>query len=403
MSSKAEPPTASAGPLQGIRILDLSAVVSGPLATMILAEQGADVVKVEPPGMGDSGRHIGPGVEGCSALFAICNRAKRSIVIDLATPEGVELVRSLAAQVDVVVENFRPGVVDRLGIGYADLKSANPELIYASISGFGPDGPKAGQRVYDPIIQAASGLAVSQTAAGDDAPSLIYSLICDKVAGVTAAQAITAALLARYRGLGGQHLQVSMLEACLAFNWPDLMWNHTFADAPPASPAGLNQTYRLWPTRDGHIAAVTVSEEEFRGWCRALGSADLLEDPRFPTHAARRQHARTLTLLWQARLAAMTTREALERFEREGVPAGPVNSPAELLGDPQVLHSRIVQESHHPVRGRVLEPGPGARLAGWSDVPRHAPDLGAHSSELLAEFGYDAPAIARLIAAGTVK
>lgn len=394
------------GPLHGIRILDLSAIVSGPLATMWLGDQGADIIKIEPPFIGDLGRYVGPSVERIGALYASCNRNKRSLVIDFQKPGGIDLVKRLAADVDVVVENFRPGVVDRLGIGYKALQEINPGLVYASITGFGQDGPYAEQRVYDPIIQAVSALAASQaSAATANEPQLIYSLVCDKVSALTAAQAITAALFARDRSPGrrGQHIQISMLDAAISFNWPDVMWNQTFltAEVPPSP--GLSSIYRIWRTKDGFITAAVLSDEEFRGYCRALGLEELIEDERYNTLPARVKNMRDLLPLWQERIAALTTADALERLQCEGVPAAIINSQNDVTDDPQVRHCGSIVETDHPKVGRLRQPRPAVQFAQTpASIARHAPDLGEHTRELLAEFGLDADTIDEMIGSGVV-
>lgn len=392
------------GPMHGIRILDLSAIVSGPMATMVLADQGADVIKVEPPRLGDLARYVGPGKGRISALFAGCNRNKRSVVIDLQAPTGIELLKELAARVDVFVENFRPGVVARLGIDHAALARINPNLVYVSISGFGTDGPYADQRVYDPIIQAVSGLAASQaSAASGGEPQLVGSLVCDKVAALTAAQAITAALFARDRGAGGQHVELSMLDAALVFNWPDVMWNHTFLSGDiPAAPT-VADIYRIFRTTDGHVAAITLSDDEFRGFCRALELTDLLEDGRFATIAGRVGNIGELLAKWQVRMASLSTKVAMARLRHENVPAAIVNSQRDVVDDPQVRHNKCVVETTHPLAGPMLQARAAARFAASpADLDRHAPDLGEHTRDVLAEFGIAADRIDELFGAGVV-
>ena len=213
------------GPLSDLLILDLTSVISGPLATSILADQGARVIKVESP-TGDSMRHAGAVKGGISSLFSSINRNKESIVLDLRKPEAIEIVNRIAADADVCVQNYRPGVVEKLGISYEHLKQINPSLIYASISGVGAEGPYSGRRVYDPVIQAYAGFASAQKVNGE--PSLVKMMICDKVTALTMSQAITAALYDRKNTGKGQHVEVSMLEASLYFIWPDRMLDQSF-------------------------------------------------------------------------------------------------------------------------------------------------------------------------------
>lgn len=392
------------GPMQGVRVLDLSAIVSGPMATMILGDQGADVVKIEPPRTGDLARYVGPAKGRISALFASCNRNKRSVVIDLQSAEGIALLKELARDADVMVENFRPGVVARLGIGYEAMRAVNPDLVYVSITGFGADGPYADQRVYDPIIQAVSGLAASQASrmsAGE--PQLVNSLVCDKIAALTAAQAITAALFARDRGAGGQHVELSMLDAALVFNWPDVMWNDTFltGEVPPGP--SVSDIYRIWRTTDGHIVTATLSDEEFRGLCRALELRHLIDDARFATVADRVRNIPHLLEIWRECIAAYSTAAVMERLVRESVPAAAITLQRDIAADPQVLHGGSVVEFAHPTAGPLHQARPAARFAAHeTEIEKHAPDLGEHTRDVLAEFGLAPDRIDALFAAGTV-
>jgi crotonobetainyl-CoA:carnitine CoA-transferase CaiB-like acyl-CoA transferase len=395
--------TTTSGPLAGVRILDLTAVVSGPMATMMLADQGAQVIKLEPPHGGDHGRYIGPGFDGYSALFASCNRNKRSLVVDLARPEGAALVRRLACQVDVFVENFRPGVADRLGIGYDRLRAGNADLIHASITGFGPDGPYAGQRAYDSAIQALSGFADSQAAPGAE-PALVSSLVCDKVAALTMAQAISAALYARAMGKGGQRVQISLLDANIAFNWPDVMWNHTFTSPGFVAGPTLAETYRLWRTADGHIAVVFIAQDAFAGWCRALDAGPELTAERFASLAAQRARWAELVPFWEAQIASFTTTEVLRRFHAQAVPAGAVHRRSALMTDEQVQHNGTIVEIADAEMGAIRTARPPARFAGFEPpLPARAPDLGRHSRAVLAGFDVAPDEIAALIGAGVVR
>lgn len=397
------PSRAAGGPLAGVRVLDFSAVVAGPMAAAMLADQGASVVKIEQPLGGDHGRYIGPGFDEFGALFAACNRNKRSLALDLRTPEGVAVVHRLAAEADVVIENFRAGVADRMGIGYEALSRLRPDLIYLSITGFGPDGPYAGQRAYDSVIQSLSGLADSQSAHGGQ-PALVSSIICDKATALTAAQAVAAALFARERGEGGRRIDVSLLDASLAFNWPDVMWNHTLLGEDFAPGPTLSETYRLWRTRDGHIAIVFIAEDAFRGWARALSAGPEIESETFADLKAQRARWEELVPLWESRLAAMTTEEALARLHAQSVPAGRVRPRAELMDDPQVRHNGALVEIDDPRRGRIRLARPGARFSGFEPKPpRCAPAIGGDSAEVLAEAGLAAAEIGALIESGVVR
>ncbi|MDX1383848.1 MAG: CoA transferase, partial [Thermoanaerobaculia bacterium] len=270
------------GPLSGVRVLDLSAVVSGPLATVLLADQGADVVKVERL-EGDVQRHVGSSRQGLSGNFHMLNRGKRSIAVDLKQERGRDIVRALADRSDVAVQNFRPGVVERLGIGYEQLSATNPGLVYLSLSGFGPGGPHAGRRAYDPIIQARAGAAAAQGRAAGEGPQQVNQLLADKVTAYAAAQAVTAALYARTASGAGQHITLAMLDAVICFLWPDaaadrILLGDGIDERPPIGAAGHVARFR-----DGAAATMTLTDSEFQGLCRAYEVPELAADPRFAT------------------------------------------------------------------------------------------------------------------------
>ena len=259
------------GPLAGIRVVEFAQMVSGPLGAMLLGDLGADVVKVEHPTIGDRYRWVGAGNKVMTAAFSQTNRGKRSVCIDLGSERGVEVARELATHSDVVIQNFRPGVATRLGIGPDELLAANSELIYVTITGFGPDGPYADQKVYDYVIQALTGMAALQ----DDQtgrPSLVKNIVIDKVTAYTVAQGVTAALLARERGHGGQHVEISMLDVGLAFMWPDAMSNHTMLDEETTDVPHMSTYYEVRPCSDGFIAQMAFSDRQFPGLCDALGT-----------------------------------------------------------------------------------------------------------------------------------
>lgn len=390
-------------PLKGIRVVDLSAVVSGPLTTLVLADQGAEVIKVEPPDLGDLGRYVGPSRNGIGAMFAGFNRNKRSLAVNLRAEEGCEILRALCARADVFVQNFRPGAIARMGFGHEQLCALNPNLIYVSISGFGSSGPYAQRRVYDPVIQAVSGVAATQADPQSGDPELVRTLICDKVTGLVAAQAVTAALLARERGAGGQHVEIAMLEAALAFLWPDAMWNETFlsGDVPPAPTLGL--LYDVVRAADGFVAGAVLSDAEYRGFCKAVGRADLIEDPRFATIAARMGNFQAFQAEVRAAFARFDRAALLARLDAEGVPYGQINMRHEVADDPQVRHLGSVAEITHPIAGPMRQVRPPARFDGESGSLRHpAPRLGEHTDAVLAELGIAAERIAALRAARIV-
>jgi crotonobetainyl-CoA:carnitine CoA-transferase CaiB-like acyl-CoA transferase len=387
------------GALDGFRVVDFSQVIAGPLATRVLADQGADVIKVEPPS-GDILRHMG-GIAGLSPTFATVNRSKRSLVLDVKKSGAAEALARLVASADVFVQNSRPGTMDRLGIGPKQLLAQNPRLVYVSISGFGETGPYAHKRVYDPIVQGMSGLCDIQ-GAGTGPPGLVRVIVPDKVTALTAAQNITAALLARERTGKGQHLRLSMLDAVIAFVWPEGMAYHTFiGEGRQIVPVPRRDL--VFKTLDGHMIASTVAHREFQGFCRAVGKPEWLEDPRFQSTAGLVANATARLELMAEVLATRTTTEWLEALDREDVPCGPVLTRDHIHEHAQVRENAILVEDEHPVAGRMRQPRPAERLDETpSAISRPAPMLGQHSDEVLREAGFSAEEIAALRGAGAL-
>lgn len=377
-------------PLAGIRVVDCSAVISGPLATTLLADQGADVVKVEPPGAGDVLRAVGSSRGGMSGLFHVVNRGKRSIALNLATEEGRELLRALAERADVFVQNFRPGVVERMGLGYEALRARRPDLVYVSISGFGREGPYATQRVYDNVIQTFSGMAAVQREGTEPRP--LRQLACDKITALTVAQAISAALLARALGRGGRHVELSMLDASIAFLWPDAGADHTLLGDGIARQPTIGSRYSLMRLADGWASITVLTDAEFHGFCRAVGRAEVAADPRFETVATRLANLPALVELLTGEIAEamsqLTREEALARFGAEDVPCGVVRELDELPEDPQVHRNGTFVEREHPLCGPLREPRPAARFGPEPLAPAApAPALGEHTDAILQELG----------------
>jgi crotonobetainyl-CoA:carnitine CoA-transferase CaiB-like acyl-CoA transferase len=377
------------GPLDGIRIVDLTIALSGPLAIGILADQGADVVKVEAPGLGDIGRWVGPAIGGVSALAQVANRGKRSIAVDLKREEGREIVRRLARGADVFAENFRPGVTGRLGLGPAELRAENPRLVYLSINGFGSEGPYAHKSAYDPVVQAYGGLAAVQAGA-DGPPQLIRHTAADKITALTASQAVTAALLARERGAGGQHLEVTMLESVVNFVWVDAAGNEVLLASDRSQPSSFSRDQKLWKTKDGWIIAAPVSDGDVEAICRGLG-VDGWDAPEVRTIAARRRNpAAFIELLRRvlAKVETLSSEEALAAMEREHAPCGAVIGPERLHLDPHVRARGILEDSVHPVAGPIRQPRPASRFAATpAATGGPAPTIGQHTDEILAEIG----------------
>jgi crotonobetainyl-CoA:carnitine CoA-transferase CaiB-like acyl-CoA transferase len=390
------------GPLEGIRVVDVSAILAGPLATMMLADQGADVIKIEPPGIGDLMRLSPFRRGGMGAFFASGNRGKRSAAIDLRMPKGREILLELVKRADVFVQNFRPGACERLGIGEADLRKVRPDLIYVSVSGFGETGPYSDRRVYDPILQGLTGHVAIQKNPDVPIPDLIRHVVVDKASAYTVAQAITAALFARERGAGGQHVRVAMIDVALAFLWPDGMMAHTLVGPDVQPGPTLYELYRLTETADGHLIYFAASDSEMHGVFRALNRSELCDDPRFQVFE-RAKNAEALGQILYDEFRKWPTREILERMIAEDVPVGPVNTLEEVMQDPQVLHNESVFELEHPTVGRIRQAKPAARFDATPTQVRRPPPLhGEHTEEVLAELGYDATARQRLAAEGAV-
>ena len=383
------------GPLAGFSVLDLSAIVSGPLTAALLADQGASVIKVERLG-GDIQRHVGSRRNGFSGFFHVINRGKRSIALDLGSLEGRTIVERLAKNADVVVQNFRPGVVGRLGIGYPQLSALNPKLVYLSISGFGQTGPRAGERAYDPIIQFYSGVAATQGRIHlehPDQPEQVNQLILDKLTAYTGFQAITAALLERSKSGQGQHIELSMLDTAIAFLWPDtaadLILEGPGVDARP--PVGASGNVAEFA--DGWGTTMTLSDDEFHGLCRALDCGHVADDARFATLEARQRNRPALLEVLRGDMANAAKRlslaEAGKRFAAEDVPFARARKLTELHEDPQIAHNDVFRTVEHPIAGRLRQARPAPRFGRTPVAPGGpAPVAGQHTREILAEIGF---------------
>jgi crotonobetainyl-CoA:carnitine CoA-transferase CaiB-like acyl-CoA transferase len=391
------------GPLSGIRVIDLTQMYSGPIATAILGDQGADVIKVEPP-HGDPMRHTLPERNGLSAAFALMNRNKRSLALDLRTDDGRDVLLAMIHDADVLVQNFRPGVMDRLGIGYDVLAKANPRLIYTSITGMGSTGPYANRRTYDSVIQAMTGIADLHRDRATGRPTLLNTLICDKVTSLTAAQSIAAALFARERTGKGQQVEVSMVDANLFFLWPDSMSNETFIGAGFVRQPYGGHGSLLRKTADGYVAVLLVQQKEFEAVFRALDRTDLLNDPRFNSPEGRRAHGIALNDELKKSYAEFTTDEVCQRLEREDVPYGRINAREDVPDDPQIRAMNALPEVDHPVGGRMRQPRPpGLFSATPAELMRPSPGLSEHADAILHELGFTAEAIDGLRERGIIR
>jgi crotonobetainyl-CoA:carnitine CoA-transferase CaiB-like acyl-CoA transferase len=365
---------------------------------MMLADQGADVIKIEAPGKGDHVRSLGNARGGMSAMFLNINRNKRSLAIDLKTSRGVQAIKELAAGADVFVQNFRPGVVDRLGIGEPVLRAINPNLIYVSIAGFGEKGPWSGKPVYDPIIQAVSGLTTVQAGADSERPRLVRTVLPDKVSAIVAAQAISAALFARERCGEGQHVRLSMLDAVLYFLWASDMGAQTYPDVDVRSQEAASFIDLIYETADGYMTVAVMSDREWAGVTRAMNRPDWLADARFATPAARDRHVNERLQMTQEVLRTRTTAEWMAVFEANDVPCAPALTRGEVIRHPQVVANEIIIEHTHHAAGILRQTRAPARFEGTpTTIRRGAPLLGEHSIEILQELGWDSSVIAELM------
>ena len=388
------------GPLAGVRVVDFTAMVSGPLAAAILADQGAEVIKVEPPS-GDETRRIGRRRNGLTAGFFACNRGKRSLCIDLKRPEAAGPVRKLIQSADVLLQNFRPGAMQRLGLGAEAMRALAPKLIYVSISGFGERGPYAHQRVYDPVIQALSGATDIQADRETNRPRMFRIIIADKVTALTAAQAVSAALFARERSGRGQHVRLSMLDAAVAFFWPEGMSGLVFVgdEADAAKQSGSMDL--IYETRNGHITAGAVSDREWRGLCRALRKPEWVEDPRFATTTARFRNLEERKRLTAAELRHWERDEILSRLDAEQVPSAPLLTRMELLQHEQIAVNNTIGIYEFDGHGKIRLARPPARFDGTpSGIESAAPRLGEHSVQVLQGLGYSAAEVQGLVDQG---
>ena len=385
------------GPLHGYRIVDLTSNVSGPLATMILADQGAEVIKVEPPDGGDHTRAGANRRGGFSAGFLNINRNKRSMVLDLKDPRAKEALMRLAATADVFIQNYRPGVAERLGIGEDAVRAVAPNIVYVSISGFGEKGPYAQKPVYDPLIQGFSGLATVQAGSDEARPRMLRTILPDKLTAITASQAITAALLSRERTGEGQHVRLSMLEAVLAFLWASDMSGQTFVGDDPVRQEAASATDLIYQTADGYMTVAVQTDRQWAGLANAVEHPEWLDDPRFKTPALRAENVDERLRLTQEALLARPTTEWLDIITAANVPCAPVLTRNQVIRHEQVRELGLLEEYDHPAAGRLRQTRAAARFSRTPAEIRHgAPALGEHTEAVLSELGYAPAEIAGL-------
>lgn len=399
-----------AGALEGVRVLDLSRILAGPWATQLLADFGADVIKVERPGTGDDTRTWGPPFVGNatareSAYFLSANRGKRSICLDISTAEGGEVARRLAAGSDVLVENFKAGALARYGLDYGSLGALNPRLVYCSLTGFGQDGPYRNRPGYDFLIQGMGGL-MSITGLPGGVPTKVGVALADVIAGLYAANAITAALNHRAHTGVGQYIDIALLDAMVA-SLANQALNYLVTGKNPRRFGNAHPSivpYDAFPTSDDHIIVAVGNDSQFRELCRVLECDELGDDPRFASNSERVLNRDVLTGLLSERLRRHPSAHWLDRMTAAGVPAGPINSLEQVFADPQIRHRRMRVELLHPLRGPV--PGVASPVK-FSATPTRCdvapPVLGEHTREILREMlGYTEEEIDELQRSGAI-
>lgn len=400
-------PSPHKGPLSGLVVVELTNVMAGPVGGLLLADMGAEVVKVERlPGGDDTRRAIPPEIQGESATFMIVNRNKRGIAVDLKHPDGLQVVRRLIDKADVVIENFRPGTMEKLGLGYDVLRASNPGLIYCKITGFGLNGPYAKRAGYDLIAQGMSGI-MSLTGEGPGRPPVKVGVpIGDVTAGILASTGVLAAYIERLRTGEGQYVDTSLYEASMVHTyWQVAM---AFATGESAGPMGsahpVAAPYQAIPTQDGWINIGAVSQATWVGMTRVLQLEHLLEDERFASNRERMANRDLLISLITEAMRSNSTDYWVDKFEQAGVPAGPVRKIKDMLEDPQTLARDMVIEVDHPVAGQVQALGLPIKFSHGNGVTRRgAPQYGEHTAEVLQELGYSSEDIAALAASQAVQ
>nr|WP_303230130.1 CoA transferase [Comamonas kerstersii] len=391
-------------PLQGIRILDFTRVLAGPMSTALLADLGADVIKIEPP-QGDDYRAIGPMRDGQSALFTVMNRNKRSMVLDLKHPQAVALVHEMAAQVDVVVENFRPGVAQRLGIGPEQLRALNPRLVYVSVSGFGQNGPLAHRPAYDIIVQAMSGL-MEATGEPDGPPTLVGEAVSDVVAGLFASWGTLAALLQVQRTGHGQHVDVAMLDTTLSFLATSVA-RYLFTGAPARRVGNrhpLSTPFGVYRAKDGHFALAVLNHKLFTALAQTIGHPDLSSDARYATDENRSLHEPQLRTLIETWAQQHAVADVVAQLDTAGVPAAPIWNIEQALQSPQVQARGFLRSVDDPQLPNLQLPTQPVHFsASAPNRSERAPRLGEHTDSVLQHWlGRSQEALSLLRASGAL-
>lgn len=393
-------------PLVGVRVVELSTMITCSLAAMMLRAQGATVVKVEPPFIGDPMRMLGSQKNGISALFHNCNRGKRSLAVDLKHEHGAEAVRRLAGEADILLNNYRPGVMDKLGLGSAALRAANPRLVNVSVTGFGTVGPMAERPAYDHVIQGISGITALQGGRNSDGSgnfAFVRQLMCDKVTAYTVAQAATAALLARHHTGEGQHIDISMLHACLAFMWPDGMMHQTLLDDDVIDLPPMSESYQTVNTKDGAVAASALTDQHWEAILALLDREDLKTDPRFESLPARMANLGDAMEILKDGARHLTVDEVMTAFEAADIPSAPCERRTTLTANAQIEAIGALETYVTENLGRLTAPRPPALFGGApASLAEASPDLGQHSRTIMTELGFAAKTIDEMTAAGSL-
>ncbi len=393
-------------PLDGIRVLDFTQILAGPFCTMLLGDMGADVIKVEKPNGGDDTRRYGPPfINGESAAFMGLNRNKRSIVLDLKSPEGIAIARHMLEEADVMIQNFRPGAMDRIGLGYEDVKKENPGIIYCTVSGFGTTGPYKNKAGFDLVAQGMSGL-MSITGFSDSPPAKVGVPIADLNAGMFSANAILSAYIYRLKTGKGQHVDASLLDSGIAYTLYESA--SYFATGEVARPVGsahrMIAPYQAFATSDGYINIGAANQSNWERLCRAIGREDLLEHPRFSSNAERMIHIKELTPIMEETFITQTKDYWAELLEKAGVPCGPIYDMAQVYSDPHVQARDMAVELEHPIAGKITNIGVPVKLSETpGSIRMPAPALGQHTDEVLSQFGYSHDEVAQFRESGAVK
>jgi len=392
-----------AGPLSGIRIIDMTTMMSGPLSTMLLGDQGAEVIKVESP-EGEVMRKMGLEHSGMTSSFLCSNKSKRSFSVNVKTKKGLNILKELITESDVFVQNFRPGTAERIGLGEKELRKINNSIIYVSISGFGEKGPYSNQRVYDPVIQALSGLADIQKDSETGKPKMVRTVISDKTTALAASQAICAALYYREKTKIGQHIRLSMLDVMIYYLWPEGSSSLSFIGNeldPSQNQMGLDLVYK---TKDRYITAGAVSDKEWLGMCKALDREDLINDKRFSNASVRMKNSNERRRITALEIAKYPSGDILKKLVAQDVPCAPILERKELLENDQVVINKIFKTHDSPSYGKIRSP----RVAAiFSKTPCKseslAPILGSDNKDILKELSYTDEQIRLLIKEGVIR